>query len=91
MCPIIAIICPSLPHSLHILALDLFIIFSLKAIMDFTFLSSSSRSNEPVRARVVSVAGLLLVSLFDLGVNVFCSAVGKKTAGLAFILCWSTL
>ena len=70
------IICPSLPHSVHIRALALFIIFSLKVIIDFTFLSSSSRSNELLRTMVVSVAELVLISFFDFCVEGLCFGVG---------------
>ena len=70
------IICPSLPHSVHIRALALFIIFSLKVIIDFTLMSSSSRSNELLRAMLVSVAGLVLISFFDFCVEGLCFGMG---------------
>ena len=63
------IICPSLPHSVHIRALALFIIFSLKVIIDFTLMSSSSRSNE-----LLSVEGYvgLFLSLKTFESKLFC-------------------
>ena len=63
------IICPSLPHSVHIRALALFIIFSLKVIIDITLMSSSSRSNE-----LLSVEGYvgLFLSLKTFESKLFC-------------------
>ena len=63
ICFIIAVICPSLPHTLHIFAfpLCLSILFSL---VDFTFWSSSTRSELKLLSAVaVSVFGQLPSSI----------------------------
>ena len=75
---IIWFIPPSLPHYLHILALPSFLLmtFSLKVIMDFTFRSSSSRSNALLRALVGSVTGIVPIAFVGSCVDVLCFNLG---------------
>ena len=66
MWSMIFILCPSFPHSLHILTLPccLSTLYSPKVIMDLTFVSSSKRLTELLSAIADPVGVLRLLSLF---------------------------